>query len=459
MSYPDDNEENQQQDTLPGAQQITQAMNPNPQVLRDQVQLQQMMQSYKDLNDRMNAPAPLANPELVAAQNESQDTLRNAALGRAFSQIGAGIAGLGAKAVVTPNVEAFAPMENLAKQSLQNVKDRLEEQRKQQAEQRDKAKMLFDVAHQQTKDMWDFDAHKRDAERFATEQKQAGLTYQKGQQELTTGGIEQNMKNIQLDMAKQESDAKGPLSILMHNYLTKKYPTMDIPAGLNALQLKDVIKNLKDDEAAQEYKRISLELRGKMLELATRAEDRKAEAFDWRKVQHDELSDKQTESIAGYDKLLGLTDSILAKKQAIDTGPLAARQSSIAQFFGIDDSKKSAFKADVTDNLSQYIKSLSGLTVSDRERQALMNVVPKMEDNDQTFMTKLKSFQDRVNLYRSTELKAIQSQGKNIDTFPSKEAYDSSQVIVRSPQGKMFKAPRKNMYHYINQGYTYVPAE
>lgn len=129
------------------------------------------------------------------------------------------------------------------------------------------------------------------------------------------------------------------------------------------------------------------------------------------------LSDKQIEALSSYDKALNSISSIRGQKGQFDTGPLAGRMNSVAGVVGMDDAKKSAFRAEVQDQLAQYIKSISGGAVSDSERAALMQNLPNMNDNDETFNKKLDALEKRLAGHRQTDLDNYRKGGKNVKEF------------------------------------------
>lgn len=73
----------------------------------------------------------------------------------------------------------------------------------------------------------------------------------------------------------------------------------------------------------------------------------------------------------------------------IDTGPIAAAGSWLASKAGMADPKRVEFKALVGTQIADYIKSISGATVSEGERAQLLQNVPTEWDNDKEFMAKL----------------------------------------------------------------------
>jgi hypothetical protein len=146
------------------------------------------------------------------------------------------------------------------------------------------------------------------------------------------------------------------------------------------------------------------------------------------------LSDKQIGQITEFDDALSSIESIKRQKDDFDTGPVSAIQSGIAGTIGIDDSKKSAFKAQVQDDLARYIKSISGGAVSDEERAFLIQNLPTMKDNDETFKAKLDVVESRLKRNRENFLKNAEKAGKNVKKFKREEAPKEETKTINGKQ-------------------------
>ena len=129
------------------------------------------------------------------------------------------------------------------------------------------------------------------------------------------------------------------------------------------------------------------------------------------------LSDKQVQSITDLDNAIEAASNIARDKGEIDTGPISSMQNRLAQMVGIDDPQKTTFKARVGDQLAGYIKSISGATVTDRERTALLGNIPKMDDNDESFTSKLQKLQSDLQRIRNRTVSNIGRQGKDVSEF------------------------------------------
>jgi hypothetical protein len=191
------------------------------------------------------------------------------------------------------------------------------------------------------------------------------------------------------------------------------------------------------------YQRENLRLREESLRLASKKEEgvntRAGNSLDFRKQEKNELSDKQLESIASFDKVGTLISDIDSRyKQFEDKlGPYASKLENAKKWIPGDnqDPEYAAFQATVTDQLSQYIKSLSGLTVSDKERDNLLESVPTVNDKPNVFKSKLDELNKRLGIYKGAELSAAEKyQGKNIpaQSKPAPAAPVARKTVVQN---------------------------
>lgn len=240
---------------------------------------------------------------------------------------------------------------------------------------------------------------------------------------------------------KRENDLNSPESKMAQNLAIAMGMNPEQASSLTAAKFKDFSPALqKKYEIAEkamdrEERTKDRQLQREMVQ-GNRDEDRQERAKD-RQLQREmvqsnknvtrqekiekeqRLGDKQVEAMSGYDKALNSIQSIRAGKSEFDTGPLAGRANALAGMVGIDDPKKSAFRAEVQDQLAQYVKSISGGAVSDSERASLMQNLPNMNDNDATFNAKLDALEKRLQGYKQTELSNLKKQGKNVKEWES----------------------------------------
>lgn len=259
------------------------------------------------------------------------------------------------------------------------------------------------------------------------------------------------------EKSKRENDPNSPESKMAQNLAIAMGMSPEQAGGLTAAKFKDFSPALqKKYEIAEKALEREERTKDRQLQRETmqsnREQDRQERARD-RQLQREmmqsnrelarqdkiekeqRLSDKQVDAISGYDKALDSIKSIRAGKSQFDTGPVAGRANALAGLVGIDDPKKSAFRAEVQDQLAQYIKSISGGAVSDSERASLMQNLPNMNDNDETFNAKLDALEKRLQGHKQTELQNLKKQGKNVKGWESQPA-PKSKGKIRVSNGK-----------------------
>lgn len=141
-------------------------------------------------------------------------------------------------------------------------------------------------------------------------------------------------------------------------------------------------------------------------------------------------SEKQVKEFTDFDNALDSIKSIRAQKTNQDTGPISNAQNKVAGWFGMDDAEKSAFKSQVNDQLAQYIKNISGAAVSDQERAFLMQNIPNISDNDETFNKKLDALEERLERNRQNAVTNATKMGKNVKEFERAPNRQSSKIRV-----------------------------
>lgn len=78
-------------------------------------------------------------------------------------------------------------------------------------------------------------------------------------------------------------------------------------------------------------------------------------------------------AIGSFKNANGLLDLL---NQGVKTGPLAGTAGNVGQFFGTTSENYDKFKAGVTAFTANFIKAISGVQVSDKEREFLMGALP-----------------------------------------------------------------------------------
>lgn len=101
----------------------------------------------------------------------------------------------------------------------------------------------------------------------------------------------------------------------------------------------------------------------------------------------------------------------------IDTGPIANAIDWLRSKAGVGDPKRVEFKAMVGTQIAEYIKSISGATVSESERASLLENVPTANDNDDAFMAKLATVKRMIDNKLATKRRAFAATGRQTAIF------------------------------------------
>lgn len=139
--------------------------------------------------------------------------------------------------------------------------------------------------------------------------------------------------------------------------------------------------------------------------------------------KENELSDKQSEQIAGYDEAIGSLNEIKRLKKNIDTGPLANIRNKVAYTMGVDDPNVTSLRSEIVDSLASKIRTLSGTAASDAERKTLSFTMPDISANDETFNRQVEDAIKRVERAKMIREKTLsEKQGKNVKGYSNKES-------------------------------------
>ena len=156
---------------------------------------------------------------------------------------------------------------------------------------------------------------------------------------------------------------------------------------------------------------------------------------DYREEKGNRLSDKQTGDVESIDNALYMVDRIESEKPKFNTGPVKARVQGMLGVVGAEDPEFAAFKARTIDTLSDYVKSKSGLQVTDAERKALEQVVPNASMDDDTFMATLAVFKERLNAIREQKVGSFAKQGKDASNFEKEQTKVVNGVTYKKVPG------------------------
>lgn len=106
----------------------------------------------------------------------------------------------------------------------------------------------------------------------------------------------------------------------------------------------------------------------------------------------------------------------------IDTGPITNAWDWIRSKVGMGDPKWVEFKALIGTQIAEYIKSISGATVSEPERAQLLQNVPGGGDDDEEFMAKLASVKSLLDNKLAAKKKAFSATGRDTAIFDNAAA-------------------------------------
>ena len=268
---------------------------------------------------------------------------------------------------------------------------------------------------------------------------------------------------LELNDEKAASDPNSDLSKTLREGLKTVIPGLNIPEGTSALQLKNMGFNMGTLVSAK----IAADARRDAA--LQRKDDKKAtsslarEKFEENKKDKAKLENSQLKVVNEYDKALSTVDSIINDKSKFDTGKASFGTNAVAAWIGLDDADKSAFKADVQDNLAAYIKNLSGTAASDKERASLMQNIPSVYDNDKVFEQKAGNLKKRLARLKDVELTNFEKNGKDVTNFRSKivkeddkSTTSNDMVKVISKDGQIGTIPRKNLEKAKGRGFKEI---
>lgn len=135
------------------------------------------------------------------------------------------------------------------------------------------------------------------------------------------------------------------------------------------------------------------------------------------------LTAGETEAVVELETALSNLDRVARMKTGkdggapVDTGPIAALESWFRSKVGMGDPRMVEFKATVGTQLAEYIKSISGATVSEPERAQLLQNVPTEVDDDEEFMAKLQSVERMLRNKLDVKKRAFKAAGKDTRAF------------------------------------------
>lgn len=230
----------------------------------------------------------------------------------------------------------------------------------------------------------------------------------------------------------REDDPNSPESQMARDIVKQMGSKVNVD-GMSATQLKAQSPTLE-----QLYK-IQQERLNHQDMLAGKQADRdlllgqKKDAAAEKSVEKARLSDNQLKDVTNFDEGLDLIGSIKSQRKTQATGTMHNATESAKDMVGQGDPKYLAFKAQVQDNLAQYIKNMSGATVSAQERVSLMQSMPTMNDSPAVFDAKIEVLDKKLKANRTTYLGNLGKNGRNTDPYARPEATPEDSATQLSP--------------------------
>lgn len=317
-----------------------------------------------------------------------------AGLGKAFSNIGSGIAGLGAKRGITPDTSGYDTFEKLGNLEVEGVK----------------------------------------AKRAAKDQ-----------------SIKRQDEVMDLNNKAQVNDPKSPVSVFAREWFEKQ-AGMKLSDKVSASQIKEMgtsVNNL----LSQQIRLANLDLRKEDIGLKREGEQRRKEHEEFAKKKYSDLSDKQAEQISLADDLLAELDQVAGMKKMLDTGPIADKVAWLKTTIGAGDPDITTTKQRLGRIMSDYMKKISGSAISDREAQRLANNIPSFKLNDNEFVAALASWRKDLEESRSRFLESLKRRGKNVEPF-TKPNYGVNDELA--PKKEEVRYVDGNKYKKVNGGWQKV---
>ncbi len=170
-------------------------------------------------------------------------------------------------------------------------------------------------------------------------------------------------------------------------------------------------------------------------------------AFKTKKLAHKEEQDalrekwkkamtpKQIQGTTDFNATLEVLKDIRRQKKGVNTGPFADIKSGFVDKWnpfgeGIDPDYAS-LRRSVNQSLAKYLKSMSGVAISEAEAKRLSTVLPSMDMDDKEFTRVLGDFEKALTRERATYLGDLKKGGKNTDAF---EKYYGAKTVSSEPQ-------------------------
>lgn len=221
----------------------------------------------------------------------------------------------------------------------------------------------------------------------------------------------------------------------------------------NLAQLS-VLKKFLDDGGSDllDLRRTNSKLREASLALRDKKENRLAQNQGFKQKEKQEISDKQSEELFGYDSALESLDSVLEMKESVDTGLFANMTEAIKDYTGKGGIPFSNLRTELGENLLAKVKQLSGTAASDTERAVIATIsLPSLKDDDNEFIAKIVNAKKILERAKKLRIENYKKQGKNPEAFESGKI-DPGVVKMKAPNGEVVSVKAENVQKYLDKG-------
>lgn len=150
------------------------------------------------------------------------------------------------------------------------------------------------------------------------------------------------------------------------------------------------------------------------------------------------LSDKQTSELEGLGNVMRSLDEVELAKSGVNTGKYASTYQSGREALPFSEAEQDFVKLRQLSGtqLFDYVKTQSGVSYSVKELEQLKSNMPNVEDDDNTFITKLNTVREIVKRKQQEKFKALEGQGKDISRFKQEQSEETKPHPVT---GKMLR--------------------
>ncbi len=206
-----------------------------------------------------------------------------------------------------------------------------------------------------------------------------------------------------------KNDPNSNISKLMRKSLEKLDVDMTGFEGVSAAQLEKLYPNLVNGITAK----INAEARRDIAQLGR--EDRailRQQKEDLKKAAAAKLSDKQLTPLVDVDSIIANLDNVISTANEKFVGPLDARIPDT-----LTSGENAAFRSSVGRMVDAYRKAITGAGASAMELQKLESRLPQTTDTLEQFKAKALSFRKELIRNRTTYLKTLKKQGKDVSEW------------------------------------------